>query len=356
MAQPADSLSAQELRDVAVGGMLNEDVLQKIHDISPFDTPYLDMIGGGSYKNPYHEVVQDTLTATALADAKADGDTLTPTTTASGARVANHGQISTKGVNIGSVAEAADPIGRTSEVAYQTVKRLHELDNDIEATSLSNQASVVAGGTSSETVAGKTAGMGAWLETNTSHGSGGSAGGFNTSTGVIDAPTVGTSRALTWALIAARIEAGYLIGAKPTKIFSRPEVTKRLGAYLITSDFFVAPVANVNGQAVSDVAMSGYVDTFRTDFGYTMTVHPVRNMQLYDSADTNSTADATALFGVDPQYVGKTTLWGTKVEELAKLGLSIRKMISTHWSHDVWLERAHFGIYDLQPTATVAAS
>lgn len=356
MSQPGDSLSAQELRDIAVGGVLNEDVLQKVFNISPYDTPYMDAIGGGSYSNPYHEVVQDTLAATALADAQADGATITPSTSATGTRAANHGQISTKGVNVGYVAEASDPIGRTSEVAYQTVKRLHELRNDQEATCLSNQASVIAGGSGSPTTAGKTAGLGAWLETNTNHGSGGSAGGFNTSTGVIDAPTVGTSRALTWALISARIEAGYLIGAKPTKIFSRPEVTKRLGAYLITSDFFVAPVANVNGESTTDVAMSGYVDTFKTDFGYVMTVHPVRNQQLYDSADTNSTADACALFGVDPQYIGKPELWGVKVEELGKDGLSIRKMISTHWSHDVWLERAHFGIFDLQPTATVAAS
>lgn len=353
MSQPGDSLSAADLKAVAAGGLLNEDVLQKVYDISPIETPFLDVLQGGSYDNPYHEWTQDTLAATTAADAQIDGADITPATSATGARVGNHGQISTQGVNISEVTAHSDPIGRTAEEAYQTTREINLLQNRIEASALSNQASVADNGSST---AGKTAGLGAWLETHTSHGSGGSAGGFNTSTKVVDAPTVGTSRALTWALISAEIESCYLVGAKPTKIFSRPEVTKRLGQYLIGSDFFVAPVANVGGESPSPVAMSGYVDTFRTDFGYTMTVHPVINQQLYDSADTNSTADACALFGVDPQYIALRRMWGTKVDPLAKTGLSIRKMISTHWSLDVLLERAHFGIFDLQPTATVAAS
>jgi hypothetical protein len=353
MAQPADSISAADLAAVAAGGLLNEDVLQKIYDISPIETPFLDAIQGGSYDNPYHSWVQDVLAATTAADAQIDGANITPVQSATGARVGNHGQISTGGVNVSYVAAAGDPIGRTAEEAYQTAREINLLQNRLEAAALSNNASVADNGS---TTAGESAGLGAWLETHTSHGSGGSAGGFNTSTSIVDAPTVGTSRALTWAMIAGEIESCYLVGAKPTKIFSRPEVTKRLGAYLITSDFFVAPVANIGGESPSDVAMSGYVDTFRTDFGYTMTVHPVINQQLYDSADTNSTADACALFGVDPMHVALRKMWGTRVDELGRTGLSIRKMISTHWSLDALLERACFGIFDLQPTATVAAS
>src|SRR5690606_5430889 len=109
-----------------------------------------------------------------------------------------------------------------------------------------------------DAVAGKTAGLGAWLTSNTSHGTGGSAGGFQTDDKLIDAPTPGNKRALTWAMISDRIEAAYLAGAKPTKIFTRPEITKRLGQYLIGSAYFVSPVANVNGSSTSDVAMSGY--------------------------------------------------------------------------------------------------
>jgi hypothetical protein len=353
MAQPGDSLSAADLRAVNVGGLLNEDVLAKVYDISPIETPYLDAVSGGSYDNPYHSWVQDTLTATTAADAQIDGADITPTMAASGARVGNHGQISTQGINVSEVTQHSDPIGRAAEEAYQRVRMINLLQNRIECAALSKQASVADNGSS---VAGVTAGLAAWITTNRSLGSGGSGGGFNTSTSIVDTFTVGTSRALTWAMISTQIENCYLVGAKPTKIFSRPEVTKRLGIYLISSDFFVAPVANVGGESVSPVEMSGYVDTFRTDFGYTMTVHPVRNMALYDSADTNSTADATGLFGIDPMHVAVRRMWGTKIDKLGKTGLSDRSFVSTHWSNDCLLERAHFFIGDLQPTAAVAAS
>src|SRR5690606_26899907 len=126
--------------------------------------------------------------------------------------------------------------------------------------------------------------------------------------------------------------------------------------YLIGSNYFVSPVANITGSQPSDVAMSGYVDTFRTDFGYTMTVHPVRNQPTYDSGDDGEPKTVAALYGVDPEHIALRTMWGVKVETLGKKGLSTEKMITTNWSHDVLLEKAHFGIFDLEPTATVTAS
>jgi hypothetical protein len=344
MAQPADSLSAADLKAVAAGGLLNEDVLQKVYDISPIETAFLDAIGGGTYDNPYHEWTQDTLATTTLADAQIDGADITPVTAATGARVGNHGQISTQGVNISEVTAHADPIGRTAEEAYRTMREINLLQNRIEASALSNNASVADNGSST---AGQSAGLGAWLTTNVSFGATGSAGGFQTGTKLVNTITSGTVRDLAWSMITARIESSYLLGAKPTKIFSVPQVTKRLGIYLLTSPYFVPPHANINGQAVSPTEMSGYVDTFKTDFGFTMQIFPVRNMQTY------AAGAKAALFGVDPEHVALRRMWGTKVDPLAKTGLSIRKMISTHWSLDVLLERAHFGVYDLNPTGTV---
>jgi len=352
MSQPSDSLQFADLTSVSVGGLLNEDVLQKMNDISPRDTPALDLLGGGTISNPYFTWVQDSLTAPTFASKAVDGGSFAPTTASSGARVGNWAQLSEYGVNVGDMAEASSTIGRSSELAYQTTKRLAELETNIEASVFSNLPSIA--GTTS--VAGQAAGLGAWIETNTSHGSGGSANGFNTSTSIVDAPTPGTSRALTWALISARIEAGYLLGAKPTHLVSRPEVTKRLGQYLIGSDFFVAPVANVAGDRTTDVVPSGYIDMFKTDFGWIMKIIPSRNMQNVDSADTNSTADATMLFGIDPQWIEVPQMWGTRIKALSADGHYTRRMIQRCWSVRMLLEKAHFAIFDLQPTATVAAS
>lgn len=341
-------LTAADIKAIAAGGLINEDVLQKVYDISPTDTPFLDAIGGGSYSSVYHEVTQDELAAPALANAVIDGSPITAATSASGARVGNHGQLTDKTVSVSTVGEESDVIGRTSEVAYQTAKRINEQQNDIEATALSGQASVaeVANATAS-----KTAGLDAWLTTNTSNGaSAGADGGFQTDDKLIDSPTPGNKRALTWAMVGACIETAFLLGAKPSKMFSRPELTKRIGQYLIGSGFFVNPVANINGESVASVQVSGYVDTFRTDFGFTMQIHPCRNQQVYTAGDEGSVC---TLFGVDPAYVQLARMWGTRVEMLGKTKHAIEKVISTHFSLDVTLERAHFAIRDLTPTAAV---
>src|SRR5690606_6383779 len=150
------ALTAADLKAIAAGGLIAEDVLRKVYDISPFETPYLDVLQGGTYTNPFHEFVQDTLAPTTLANAEIDGADITAQTTATGARVGNHGQISSETVKISTTTEHSDVIGRTAEEAYQTMKRLHELRNKQEATALSNQASVKDDG---DAVAGKTAGQ-----------------------------------------------------------------------------------------------------------------------------------------------------------------------------------------------------
>lgn len=354
MSQPTDSLQLADLAAISVGGHLNEDVLQKMNDISPRETPVLDLLGsGGTFTNQNYSWIQDEIAAPTFASKAVDGGAVAPPTAASGARVANWGQLTDAGVNVGDIAGEASKIGRSDEMAYQTTKRLAEMENNIEASVLSNLPSIA--GTTS--VAAQTAGLGAWLETNTSHGSGGgAAGGFNTSTGIVDAPTPGTSRALTWAMVSARIDAAYLLGAKPSVLVSRPELTKGIGRYLIDSPYFVAPVANINGQQVSEVQVSGYIDTFKTDYNYVMRVIPTRNQQLVDSADTNSTADACVLFGIDPAYFEIPQMWGTRIKPLSADGHYMRRMISRLWGTRPLVEKAHFGIFDLQPSAAVTST
>jgi hypothetical protein len=345
MAQPADSLSAADLKSVLAGGLIREDVLEQVYNISPTETPFLDMAGGGSYDNPYSEWVQDSLATPTLADAQIDGADITPVTTQGGFRVGNHGQISTMGVNVSETALHTDNIGRSDEMGYQSTKRLNELQNNIEMSALSAQASVADNGSS---IAGKTGGFDAWLTTNVNRGATGTPGGFNTATKIVDAPGAGTIRGLTWTMVTDRIEAAYLLGAKPTKVLSRPELTKRLAKYLFTTPYAAAPTATVNGTgAGAEQTSQGYIDTFRTDFGYTMTIHPCRNQPLY--------ATACTLFGIDPEYIEIPRMWGVKIEPLSKNGLYVRKLISTHWMVRPLLEKAHFAIRDLNPTTDVVA-
>lgn len=354
MAQPADSLSITDLKAVGANGLVAEDVLQQIYDVSEgINTPFLDMIGEGTCKNNFTEWTQDVLRSptTDASNTAIDGADFAPATAATGARVGNHTQINILGVNVTEGSEHSDNFGRT--LAYRTMREIKQMRRDVEAYALGIQASVLG----TESVKGVAGGFGAWLETNTSHGANaGAAGGFNTSTKVVDAVTPGDGRALTWEMVADAIESVYGQGANPTVLMSVPGITKRLGRFLFSSSAYAAtPTANVTGTAPASQTSQGYIDTIRTDFGFTMNLVPNRLQQVYDSGDAVP-VDVAALFGIDPQFVDIANLWNVKVEPLAKTGLSTRRMISRSWTLRVKNEKAHFGIFDLIPTSAVAAS
>lgn len=352
-AAPADYLDAKDLKDVAAGGMVKEDVQQEIFDCSEIPTPLLDMIQSGSCDNSYTEWTEDELAAPDLANAVVSGADAPATATTAGslARVGNHTQISVKYVyvteRVGNVATHS--IGDT--MAYRTARKMQELRRDQEAIMLSNQASVA---DDNNSTAGKAAGLGAWL---TSHRSAtGSGAGFNTTTKVVAAFTPGARRALTWEMIADQIEGVYTEGSNPTVLMSVAGVTKRLARFLFTTNFAATPTANVNGSGGGvDQTSQGYIDTFRTDFGFTMKIVPNRLQQTYESTDSGTTP-AAAVFGFDLDYLSVANLSPMKVEPLAKLGLSHRRQISVDWTQKCLLERAHFVIHDINPAATVTAS
>src|SRR5690606_21968857 len=79
---------------------------------------------------------------------------------------------------------------------YKTRRKTMELQRDMEAHLLDVLGSVQDDG---NTTPGRTAGLGAWLETNTLHGAGGSAGGFKTNTKTVSDLVPGEVRKATLA-------------------------------------------------------------------------------------------------------------------------------------------------------------
>src|ERR1041385_2583257 len=146
MAAPADYLDVSDLKSVAAGGLVREDVLDQIFDISDIPTPFLDMIGTDGYDNPYSEWTEDKLAAPDTANKKVSGSDITSAdnkaSTANAKRVGNHAQISTKPVMVTDRTQSTDQIGRSDEMGYQTARRLQETRGDVEAIALSGQASV----------------------------------------------------------------------------------------------------------------------------------------------------------------------------------------------------------------------
>jgi len=336
---------------LAAPGLIREDVMDTVYNLDEgIPTPFTDMVRSGSHSAPYSEWTEDDLTAVDTSNAVVDGSDASGNDTKLGVRVGNRQQISDKTVRISHVSEAIDSIGSVGRMAYQTAKRLLDLRRDVEAIATGRQASVADDGNST---AGKTAGLGAWIATNTDFGATGSAGGFNTSTKVVDAPTEGTIRALTWTNVRDRIQEVYEAGGYPSVLMSIPAVIKAINTFLFGSGgdpYRAAPTANVQGVSPQTQSAQGWITVVLSDFGISLSLVDNRLQQKYN------TATAADVFILDPAYLGLSYLGGYRNDVLGKTGHSDMRMLSTTWMTKCFREDAHAMIADIDHTAAVTAS
>ncbi len=332
MANPADEWSSADLKALTAGGLINEDVMSKIWDISRIALPFSDIIGRDTHDNSYAEWTQDALAAVDLTNAVIDGADAVATDAAGGGRVGNHSQISEKAVSVTQRAQHSNVIGRANELSYQVMMRQQELRRDIEAIMLLQQASIADNGSS---VAGKSGGFSDWLTTTTSNGSGGSDGGFNTSTSVVDISDGGTIRAYSETLLKASVLGVYSANGNITHIMSTATLVQRLNTFLLTSSANIAsPTANVTGTSPVNQVAQGAVNVYATDFNTVLIIEPNRLQQPITGAEVD-------VFYIDPTKVALSFMEGINVKPLAKTGLADKRQMSADWTLKVYDEAAH---------------
>ena len=345
------NLDSANLKGVLVGGLIHEDVMNKIWDISKIPLPFTDMVGTGSAKNAYKEWTTDELAAPDVTNAVIDGSDASGNNTATGARVGNHHQISDKVVRVSYRADASDTIGRAKELSYQLMRRQQELRRDVEAIALENQASFADTGSA----AGKVGGLPTWLITNYTPRSGGAVGGFDNGGGGTTVTTVFTPAtavaALTETEIRDQVESIYNEGGDPTKLMTVPSLIRKISEYLFTSSARVATLMSDQGKSREKAAAMGAVNVFVTDFG-TLDLVPNRLQQLQDTAGTD---DSAIVFYLDPEYLSLCYLKGYRTDPLAKTGLAENRQMSVDWTLIVNTEKAHGMSTDIDFTAAVTA-
>lgn len=338
------NLDSADLGAVAYGGLINEDVMQSIFNISPVDLPFMDMIGTETSSNSYKEWTQDSLAAVNTSNAIVDGADAGANNAKTGKRVGNQHQISEKVVKVSDRARNVDTIGRADELVYQLMNRQKELKRDMEAILTGVQASVADNG---DATAGKVGALGAWFETNTSRGAGGADGGF--SSGTVAAPTNGTIRALSEATIKDMMELAYNEGGDPRYLMSTPKVIRKLSEYLFTSSARVATLmSNVSQGSRDGVTAQASVNVIVTDFG-TLEFVPNRLQQLYN------TGTAANVFLIDPTYWAVSYLQGIETKELARTGSAENRHMTVDYTLVAKQEAASAVIADIDPTAAVTA-
>ena len=258
-------------------GLIREDVMNKIWDISKIPLPFTDMIGNETSDQSFKEWTTDKLAIPNSANAVVDGSDASGDDTRLGSRVGNRHQISTKVVRISFRADKSNIIGRTKESAYQLSRRQQELRRDVDAIALLNQASVE--DTGSGGVAGKVGGLPTWLTSNHVGGTSSAIGGYSTSTKLTVARTVGAQLALTETRVRDAAQGAYSQGGEVSKFLCTPAVIRKFSEYLLTAanngssaGARVTQQVNMVKDAKAQQVASGSINVFVSDFGTLMFV------------------------------------------------------------------------------------
>jgi hypothetical protein len=321
MPQPTQTFDSYD----AIGN--REDLQNKIYMVSPEKTPVVSAIRRFSATQRLHEWQRDTLAAPNADNAVIEGDDRTGTALAPTSRVANTVQLFDKVAVVSSTQEKTKSAGRTSEMKYQISKAMVELKRDMEAMILSNNVAVAG----SSSVARKSAGLGAMVYTNVSHGGAGATPAHTSGLATV-AQTAGTNRAFGEPLLKTVLQSIYTnSGEMPTMISLTPSHKAGFSAFAgIAANRF-----NV-GKGKQGTIIGG-ADVYVGDFGE-LTVVPNY---------VQATANANTAFVLNPEHLGVGYLGGFKSEPLAKTGHTDKEMVSVEACLIVTAETAQGKIANL---------
>lgn len=325
------------------GDNVRESLANTIYNIDPTETPFQSMCKkSGRSKSDYEEWLIDGLATASTSNAHIDGDEFAADALNGAERIGNYHQISKKELLVTRRADKLTKAGRKSEMAYQLAKAGKELKRDMEAILTNNQAVVV--GNSS--TAPKTAGLPAWLRTNTNRGATGADPTLSSTTyGYPNAAaTDGTDRALTEDNLLAEIKNIAVAGGKPTCIMVGPALKQQISKYLFSSNARVATQYQDQGKSPrGGVTTVGSVDYYVSDFG---TLEVVYN--LFQREDD--------CFILDKSMWELTFIDKMLVEELAKTGDAKKKHLICDYALVSRQEAASGIVADIDETAAMTAS
>ena len=304
---------------------IREELSDVINMISPEDVPLQSNIGSKNVSNTYFEWQHDSL-ASVDTTARIDGDDVTAfDSTSATTRVGNYTQILRRSVIVADNLGSQDLAGRNDEMAMQIAKRGRELKRDLESVLTANNAAV-AGNSST---ARETAGLGAWIATNTVKQTGGSPAGADPTGDGSDARTDdGTPAAFTETMLKSAMQAAYTAGGQPSILMVGPFNKTQVSGF--------AGIAAQRYQAPSDAPTTiiGAADVYLSDFG-TLNVVPNRFQRERDA------------WLLDPEYASVCYLRPIQKVDLAKTGDASKAMLLVEAGLEVGAEDAHAGVFDL---------
>jgi hypothetical protein len=309
-----------------------EDFTNLISRITPEETPFFSLLDGEKVEGVKHEWQTETIRTPVLTNAQVEGDQYAYTSIVATSRVGNYTQISREGFAVSKTQEVVSKAGPKSELGKERVRAGLALRHDIEASMLSNNASVAG-------LTRKSGGLRAWLTSNDTFGSGGASGGYNSGTGVVDAATASSAlRAFTKSELDSTIQATYQSGGNPTIIMLSPWNKRVFSGFMADASVAQLRMASKPSEQATIV---GAADAYLSDFGL-MSVVPNRQMSR-----TSATA-ASYVYLIDTDKVAKGFLRDIQEDKNIALNADAdAKMLICEWTLVVKNQAAHGVVADV---------
>ena len=291
-----------------------EQLSDVIYNISPQATPFMSAIGKNSIKNVVFDWQTETL-PTASGAGQLEGFELSRAAATATSRVSNVAQISSRDATVTGSQQASDPAGKKSEMAHQLAIMAKALKRDME-TALCQKGAKTTG---NATTARVTGGFESWITSNVSRGTNGAGNGGGA------APTDGTQRALTEALLKTVLQSCFSNGGEPSMAICGP-VNKQ-----VISGFTGRSSAR---QMVDANTVEASVSIYASDFG---------ELKIVPS---NFSRERSLLL-VDPEYAKVSYLRDFKTVDISTVGDAETKMILAEYGLEMSNEAAHGIVADL---------
>ena len=291
-----------------------EDLSNIIYNISPMQTPFMSSIGKKSIKNVVFDWQTEVL-PTPVSTGQLEGFELSRAASTATARVSNVAMISSRDATVTGSQDASDPAGKRSEMAHQLAIMAKALKRDMEESLCQNGGKT----TGTATQARVTGGFESWIKTNFNKAAAGAPTGNGT------APTDGTQRDLTEALLKVSLQKCFQNGGEPSLAICGPHNKQ------VISGFTGRTQARQNIDANT---VEASVAVYSSDFGELKIVPSNRSRER-------------SLLLVDPEFAKVSYLRDFKTVDIATIGDAQTKMIVVEYGLEVSNEAAHSIVSDL---------
>ena len=295
-----------------------EDLSDMVYMISPTETPFLSACGRAKASNTLHEWSTDVLDAAAN-NVQVEGADTDATTVNPGTRLNNRTQISSKNVRLSGTQQQVDSAGKLYTMGKQLAKKSAELKRDMEYALTQNTTAVVGNASTGRQLRG----LEGWIATNNSLSGAGSPAAPDPINNT--APTDGTARALTEAMVKTVLNLIWVQGGKPDTIMVGGTQKQLFSTF------------NGGGTQMGDLddkKLISAIDFYVSDFG-TLKIVPNRLQR------------ARTCFILEMEKWKVAYLRPFQTTDLAKTGDSDAKLLTVEYTLEACNEAASGAVRDL---------